>query len=119
RGPLRGSRQPTFADHRVDAGEEIVCAAPADGDRRHDRYAELCGQPIDVDLKPAMAGDVEHVEREDHRPADPLQLEREAQSDPEIGPVGDAHEKAWSGLAFEPPQHDIAGYDLVEAAGAQ
>ena len=26
-----------------------------------------------------MAGDIEHIEREDHRPADPLQLEREAQ----------------------------------------
>ncbi len=66
-----------------------------------------------------MAGNVEHVEREDHRPADPLQLESQSQRQPQIRRVGDADEKAWSGLAFEPSQHDVAGHDLVEAAGAQ
>ena len=42
-GPIRGSRQTALTDHRVDAGKEIVCATPADRDRRHDRNAELCG----------------------------------------------------------------------------
>ena len=66
-----------------------------------------------------MAGDVEHVERQDHRPADALQLEREAQREPQIGRVGDTDEEARGFLAGEPAQHDVAGDDLVEAAGAQ
>jgi len=60
-----------------------------------------------------MAGDIEHIEREDHRPADPLQLEREAQSQPEVGRVCDTDEEARDFLACEPPQDDVPGNDFV------
>jgi hypothetical protein len=118
-GPFGRARQPALADHLVDAGQKIRRAAPPHGDRRHDWNAELSREAVEVDLEPAMAGDVEHVEREDHRPADALQLEREAQRQPEIGRVGDTDEQRRNFLACESPQHDVPGDDFVEAAGTQ
>ena len=58
------------------------------------RGSQLDGEPVEIDLDLAMAGYVEHVEREDHRPADTLQLEREAQREPEVGRVRDTDEEA-------------------------
>lgn len=100
-GPFGGSRQATLADHLVDARQKILGAAPPDGDRRDDGDAKLGREAVEIDFEPATAGNVEHIEREDHRPADALQLEREAQSKPQIGRVGDADENARDFLAFD------------------
>src|SRR6516164_3693673 len=79
-----GRRQPTLADHLVDPGEEIACAAAPHRDRGDDGDPELGGQPVEVDLEPAMARDVEHIEREDHRPTDALEFEHETQGEPGV-----------------------------------
>ena len=77
----------------VDLGQQRVGAAAAHRDRLHDRHAELARQALDVDLDAALARDVHHVERQHHRPADALQLEREAQRQPQVGGVGDADDQ--------------------------
>src|SRR5262249_37592304 len=84
-----------------------------------DRKPKFCGEPVEIDLKPTMAGDVEHVECEDHRPADLLQLKHEPQSEPQIRRIGDADEEAWDILTVKPTENDVAGDGLVQAAGAQ
>ena len=54
---------------------------------------------IDVDAAPAR--DVDHVEHEQHRPADALQFDHQAQRHPQIGGVGDAQQQVGRALAGE------------------
>jgi hypothetical protein len=112
-----GRRQSTFADHLVDAGEKIACAAAAHRDRSHDGNAKLRGQPVEVNLEPAMTRDVEHVEREDHRSADALEFEREPHCEPKVCRIGDADEEVRDILSHEAPEDDVTGDDFIEAAG--
>src|SRR5205807_2662560 len=50
---------------------------------------------------------------------DALQLECQSQRHAQVRRVGDADEEPRDIFGGEPSQHDVPGYDLVEAAGAQ
>ena len=76
-------------------------------------------RPLEVDLQALALGDVDHVERQHHRPADRLQLQRQAQDQAQVGGVGDADHHVGRRLAGQPAQHRVAGDLLVRAAGAQ
>jgi hypothetical protein len=64
-------------------------------------------------------GDVDHVEDEQQRPPDLLELDREAQRQAQVGGVGDAQEEVGRRLGGEAAEHDVARHLLVEAARAQ
>jgi hypothetical protein len=76
-------------------------------------------QALQVDAQALALGDVEHVERQHERPAHLLQLQHQAQDQPQVGGVGHADQ----GLGRDPRRpaahHGVAGDDLVGAAGAQ
>ena len=72
---------------------------------------------IDVDAAPA--GDVDHIEHEHQRTADPLELDHQAQRDAQIGGIGDAQQQVGRGFARQPAEHDVAGDLFVGAAPAQ
>ena len=107
------------SSRRSIAGQQRIGAAAPHRHRFHDRHAELARQALDVDLDAALAGDVHHVERQHHRPADALQLERQPQRQPQVGGVGDADDQVGRDLALEAAQHDIARDLLVGRARAQ
>ena len=71
---------------------------------------------IEIDLDAAPARDVDHVEHQQQRAADLLELEHQAQRDAQIGGVGDAEQQVGRRFAGEPPEHDVAGDLLVGAA---
>ena len=60
---------------------------------------------------------VAHVQRDDHRPADPLQLEHQPQVQAQVGGVDDADQQVRRRLAGMPAQHDVARDRFVEARG--
>jgi hypothetical protein len=103
----------------VDAGQQRIDAAAAHRHRFHDRHAKLVRQALDVDRDATLAGDVHHVERQHHRPADALQLEREPQRQPKIGGVADADDQVGRDLALQPAQHDVACDLLIRGPRAQ
>ena len=103
----------------VHAGEQLRGAVTLDRDRGDDRHAELGGEPRDVDLDAAPLREIEHVEHQHHRAPGALELEHEAQREPQVGGVGDAQQEIGHALAGEPPKHHVAGDLLVGAAAAQ
>ncbi len=80
--PVLGGCQLLAADRRllgggqlVEPAHQLVGAAAAHGDRGDHRHAQLGRQPVEIDLDAAPARDVDHVEHQQQRPADLLQLE--------------------------------------------
>ena len=64
-------------------------------------------------------GDVVHVQRQNHRPTDSLQLQNQAQDQTQISGVRDADHHVGRRLAGQSPQDGVARDLLVRAAGAQ
>ena len=73
----------------------------------------------DIDVDAAALRDVEHVEHQRQRAAGALELEQQADGEPQIGGVGDAQHEIGRGFAREAAEHDVAGDVFVRAAAAQ
>jgi hypothetical protein len=67
----------------------------------------------------ALRGDITHVECNDHRPPEALQLEHQAQVEPQIGRIDHAHEQVRRRLARMTAEHDIAGDSLIKRGGLE
>ena len=115
----RHAAAPPAGHQFVETAQQIVGAAAAHRGRGGHRHAELARQPLEIDLDAAPARDVDHVEHQQQRPADPLQLDHQPQRQPQIGGVGDAEQQVGLLLAREAAEHDVAGDFLVGAARAQ
>ena len=59
----------------LDGGDQIVDAALARGDRGDDRHAQFGAQRLQIDPQALTLGDVVHVQRQNHRTPDGLQLQ--------------------------------------------
>ena len=70
-------------------------------------------EPRDVDVHAAARGDV-HVERQHHRQAEALHLEREAQAEPQVDRVDDAHHESGAGSSATRPEQHVARDRFVE-----
>ena len=86
-GPRRTRR------HLVHAPQQFLGAAAPHRGRGDHRHAKLGRQLIEIDVDAAPARDVDHVEHEQHRPADPLQLDDEAERDAQVGGIRDAQQQ--------------------------
>ena len=64
-------------------------AALADGDGLDHRHAELCFEPLRIELEAVALGEIDHVERDDRRQPELDQLQREAEMIVEVGRVDD------------------------------
>jgi hypothetical protein len=76
-----------------------------------DRRADLLGQALQVDAQALALGDVEHVQGQHERPAHLLQLQHQAQDEPQVGGVGHADQGLGRDLAGQLAQHRVAGDD--------
>ena len=107
------------AGQRVEPLQQRLRAAAAHRDRGHHRHAELGRQAVEVDAEAAVAGDVEHVQRQQHRPADLAQLQHQPHGEAQVGGIGHAEQQVGPLLAGQAAEHHVAGDFLVGAAGAQ
>ena len=57
---------------------------------------------------------VAHVERDEHRAADALQLQDETQIQAEVGRIDDAYQEVRRRLGRVPAEHDVAGDRLIQ-----
>ena len=105
--------------HLVDAAKQFLGAAAPHRGRGDHRHAELGRKLCQIDVDAAAARDVDHVEDEQHRPADALQFDHQTERHAKIGGVGDAEQKIGRALAGDAAEHDVAGDLLVGAAAAQ
>jgi hypothetical protein len=103
----------------LDLGDQLFQSALAGRHRGDDRRADLGRQLLQIDPQALALGDVEHVERQHERPADLLELQRQAQDQPQVGGVGHADQHPRSLLAGQTAQDGVARHHLVGAAGAQ
>jgi len=71
-------------------------------DRSDNRHAELGRQSVEIDLDAAPARNVDHVEHEQHRPPDPLQLNHQPQRHPQIGRIRHTEQQIGRRLARQP-----------------
>ena len=73
------------------------------GDGLDDRAAELGRRAVSTSIaRPLRARDVGHVQRDHHRPAEPRQLEHEAQVHAQVGRVDDGDDRVGRRLAVAP-----------------
>jgi hypothetical protein len=101
----------------VDRLEQLALAACADGYCFNDGDAEHLLQGCPVDLVAALLGDVAHVQGDQHRAANPLELEDEPEVQPQIGGIDDADEEVRRLLRGMATQNHVPGDSLVQARG--
>jgi len=101
-----------FAIH---LGNQRAHAVTAHGDGLHHRHAEPLREFRHVDDDAAATRRVHHVEREHHRPAQPLDLEHEAQVQAQVGGIGHADDEVGRRLAGVVAFQHVAGDALVRA----
>ena len=124
--PASGARQSAaLAGRQVAASRRSSAPSSASVPPRrtatelHHRHAELARQAAMSISMPRLRAMSIMFERHHHRPADLLQLEREAQRQPQVGGVGDADDQVGRALGRELAQHHVARDLLVGRAGAQ
>ena len=103
-----GSRQATAArapgcGNGLELVDEQSRAAVVDGDGLDDRHAEFLLEPRAVEPVAAVAREVAHVERDDHRHAEVAQFEHQAQVEPQVGRVHHAHHEFRRGSSASRP----------------
>ena len=103
----------------LDGFDECIGAAAFHRDGRQHRHAELAREPRDVDVHAAASCDVHAIEREHHRQAEALHLEREAQADRQVHCIDDADHEIRRAFARNAPEQDVAGDRLVERRGLE
>ena len=103
---------------RVEALQQLGGAALADRNRRGHGDAQFRREAIGIDGDAAVARQVEHVENQQHRPADALQLQHQANAEAEIGRIRDADDAVGRGFVADAENH-VARDLLVRTAASQ
>ena len=97
----RGTRACARARRR--ARRAALGAAAPHGDRLDDRQPSSRASRATSISMPRVRGDVDHVQRHHHRPAELLQLEHQAQVQAQVGRIDDADDHVGRRLAGERP----------------
>src|SRR5450759_2513724 len=97
----------------VDGINQRALAARAHGDRLNDRHADRALKGGTVEAKTTLLCKITHVERNDERAVQALQIKDQPQIESEIGRIDDAHEKIGLRLARMAYEHDIARLSLI------
>ena len=101
------------AQQRRQPGAELGQPAPPHRHRRDDRQAEDGRQPFGIDAGAVTFGQIDHVERHQHRQAEPAQFENEAQMVAQIGGIDDRDDRIEALFTRQHAQHGIAGDGFV------
>jgi MoxR-like ATPase len=99
--------------------QQIFRAASANRNGRDHRDTQLRRELLEINLDPPPRRDVEHIEDEHHRLADPLELDHQAQGQPQVGSISHAQQQVGLRLSGQSAKHKIAGDLFVRAAAAQ
>ena len=94
-------------------------AAPPHGDRREYRHTQGRSERGGIDDEPVALGQIDHVERDDHRPAQFDDLLREHEVLLEVRCVEDDHQDVGLCLPGHATENHVAGHFLVRARGVQ
>ena len=110
-------------EHRGHRCAQPVQAALANRDGGDDGHAEVLCERLRRERQAVPFGEIDHVERDDHREIERDQLQREAQVQIEVGGIHDDDERIRAALPGLPAEQDIAGNLFVgrrriEAVGA-
>ncbi len=119
RTPVGGRGGLQVRQELVDLVEQLGQAALAHRHGGHHRHAELLRQPLQIDGQAAPLGDIDHVQGQHDRTAHLLQLQHQAQHEPEVGGVGDADQHVRRDLSCKTAQHHVTGDLLVRAPGPE
>jgi len=114
--PFKGRRREAIGIERLD---ERALAARAYGHRRDHRYSERALERRTIERVAALRGEVAHVERHDHRPPEPLELQHQTEAEAQVRRIDHAHEEIRRGLGRVPAQHHVAGDGLIERRGLE
>jgi len=107
----------------VDGINERALAAAAHGDGLDDRHADRALKRGAIEVKAARDCKVAHVERDDQRAVQALQIQHQPQIESQVRRIDHAHEKIGLRLAGVAAEHDIARNGFIktrrlEAVGA-
>ena len=97
------------------ASTSCALAAGAHRHRLHHRHAECALERGAIEPVAALLGDVAHVERDDHRPPEALQLQHQTQVQAQVGGIDDAHQQIGRRLARVAAEDHVARDGLIEA----
>ena len=103
----------------VDRLDELALAAGAHGDRADHRDAERLLERGAIELVAALLGDVAHVERDQHRAAEALELQHQAQVQAQVGRIDHADQQVRRRLGRMPAEHHVARDRLIECRRLQ
>ena len=119
RRPVGHHGGPMARRERLQSYQKLCDALLAYCHRGNDRHVEFGGQTRLVDDDAPPLRDIAHVEHKQHRPADALEFEHEADSDPQVRGVDDASENVRKRGGVAPSEDNVTRHHLVRAAPAQ
>src|SRR5579875_380420 len=102
------------AHFAIDRLDQSPLPAGAHGDGLHYRHADRGREAAGIDSIAALARDIAHVERDDHRAAEALEIEDEPEIEPQVRGIYDAHEQIRRRLRGMPAQHHVTGDRLIQ-----
>ena len=103
----------------VDGVDELLLTAGAHRHGRHHRHPERALERGAVERVAALLGDVAHVERDDHRAAEALELEHQAQVEAQVRGIDHAHQQVRRRLGRVAAEHHVARDGLIEGRGLE
>jgi hypothetical protein len=103
----------------IDRGEQRIRTAALHGDGGHHGNAKLGGHARDVDGNAAPFRGVDEVQNHQHRLAQRLQLQHEAQVQAQVGGIDDAEQQIRRRFTGIEAAKEVAGHRFVEAGRLQ
>ena len=104
---------------RVEVMQQLGGAALADRNRRRDGDAEFRREAVEINRDAAVARKVEHVENQQHRPADAFQLQDKAKAEAKIGRVRNADDAVGRRFVLQAAENHVARDFLVRTAAPE
>ena len=106
----------TVACKIVKPAQQFIDAATANRGRCRNRDPQFPRHPFNIDFDAPAVGNVNHVQHDENRTAEALELHHEPQRKPQIGCVRDAKQKVWRRFRVQTAENEIARHFLVGAA---
>ena len=107
-GPLRRGWQ--LRERR----QQLPLATGLHGNGFHHGATQQRGKLRRIHVHAALARDVAEVQRDDHRPPEAHQLQRQTQPQPQVGGVHDIDDDIRDVFALEAAEHDIARDGFIQ-----
>src|SRR6185437_5344771 len=93
--------------------------AGPDGNRLDDRHTDRPGETPRIDSITSVAREVAHIECDDHRAPEALEIEHETQAQSQIRGIDHTNDEVRGLLRSVPPEHDVARDRLIEGRGLE